>query len=185
MAGDTDNVRVWLNADVYVAPVGSTAPTDTTTALDAAFEAIGLLSEDGSAEGREEETADHYAWGGILVRTTRSKHKRTLKVTALEDTPVVFDLANPGSTAITLGSGETTRTVKAPTSNPKALVLETVDGDVTTRRYVPNCEAFVTGEIEQSESSPTMVELTFHVYPDADGVLFYDITNDPQADTGS
>src|SRR5689334_13641230 len=105
MAGDTDNPRVWVNADVYVGDVGSTAPTDIDTAIDADFTALGLLSEDGMTESREDDKTDHYAWGGILVRTTRSKHKRTIKVIALEDNPVVFDLVNPGSEAESVGGG--------------------------------------------------------------------------------
>lgn len=100
MAGTTTNPRVWFNADVYVAPVGTAQPTDTTTALNAALKPLGLLSEDGMTETRGDTTDDKYAWGGILVRTTRSKHKRTFKVAALENNSTVFALVNPGSTSV-------------------------------------------------------------------------------------
>jgi hypothetical protein len=184
MAGDTENPRVWVNADVLVADVDTTAPDDTTTAWPAGWESVGLLSEDGMVESRSEDVTDHYAWGGILVRTTRSKHKRTIKVTALEDNPVVFDLVNPGSESET--SGEvTTRTVKIPTPDPRAFGFETIDGDITRRRVVPRGEITAVGDVTASDSEMQMFELTIDCYPDADGVIFIDITDDPQAAAGS
>lgn len=179
--GDTENPRIWVNADVYVAPVGTAGPTDIATGLNAAFEALGLLSEDGMTEGREQEQTDHYAHGGILVRTTKSKHKRTMVVTALEDNPVVFKLANPGSTAASVG-GVTTRTVKIPNQpDPRAFVLELVDGDVTRRRHIPRGEVTEVGEVTIADDEMEMHELTITIYPDANDVLYYDITDDPQA----
>jgi hypothetical protein len=186
MAGDTANPRIWVNADVYVGPTTAPAPTDIDTALNAAFDAVGLLSEDGMTESREQEETDHYAYGGILVRTTRSKHKRMIMITALEDNPVVFDLVNPGSEVATSG-GVTTRTVVVPSApNPKSFVLELVDGAVTKRRYIPTAEVTSVGDVSISDNEMATYELTVTIYPDADGILYYDITDDPQAEeTGS
>lgn len=186
MAGDVANPRIWVNADVYVAPVGTTAPTDVTTAWAAAWDALGLLSEDGMTETREEESTDHYAWGGILVRTTRSKHKRTFTVTALEDNPTVWGLVNPGSTATTSAgptppAGVTTRQVYVPGPDPRAFGLELVDGDITKRRVIPRGEVVAVGDVTISDNEMAMYELTINVYPDGAGVLYIDITDDPQA----
>lgn len=185
MSGDTENPRIWVNADAFVAPVGTVAPTNIVGAWDAAWEVLGLLSDDGMTESRNEDVTDHYAWGGVLVRTTRSKHKRTIKITALEDNPVVFGIVNPGSEAATVG-GVTTRTVKVPSADPRAFGLELVDGDITRRRIIPRGEVVTIGDIASSEAGMSMYELTINIYPDADGVLFLDITDDPQAiETGS
>jgi hypothetical protein len=181
MAGDTDNPRLWEGADFYAAPVGTTAPTDVETALATAWEAVGLLSEDGASESRDQDKNDHYAWGGKLVRTTRSKHKRTIKVTCLEDNLVVFGLVNPGSTASTTG-GVTTRTIKIPKSDPRAFLLELRDGDITKRRVIPKGEVDEIGEVTLSDSELQAYELTITIYPSADDVLYLDITDDPQAE---
>lgn len=180
MAGDTANPRVWLGADCYVAPVGTTAPTDTTTAWAAPWAPLGLLSEDGATESRNEDVKDHFAWGGILIRTTRSKHKRTIKVTALEDNLAVFGVVNPGSTAAT-ALGITTRTVKVPTADPRAFALELRDGAITTRRSIARGEVVEVGDVSLSDADMTAYELTINVYPSSDGVLYTDITDDPQA----
>ncbi len=186
MAGDTANARVWLMGDVYVAPTDAVAPTDVASALDSDFEALGLLSaDDGLTESREETITDHHAWGGILVRTTRSKHMRTFTVTALEDNAVLFDLLNPGSEVSTDGD-TTTRTVKTPTTARKSFVIETHDGDITRRRYIPTGEAFPDGDVQANEEGIETRGVLIKVYPDSDGVLFHDITDDPQAaDDGS
>lgn len=182
MAGSTANPRIWLLGDVYFATVGSTAPTDTTTALAAAWKALGLLSDDGLTESREEDSEDKYAWGSILYRTIRSKHKRTFKVTVLEDNKDLFTLVNPGSSAVTATS-ITTRTVKVPTSNPQAFVFQVQDGTIIKRILVPRGEVTEVGDVVYSEGDPAAKELTITVYPDSSQVLYKEITDDPQAVT--
>lgn len=181
MAGDVANPRIWAGADVYVAPVGSTAPTNVATAWAAAWDALGLLDgEAGMTESRSEDQVDHFAWGGVLVRTTRSKHKRTITVTALEDNLIVFGLVQPGSTAAT-ATGITTRTVKVPTTDPRAFGIELVDGTIIKRRVIPRGEIVAVNDISLNDADMAVFELTINIYPDAAGVLYIDITNDPQA----
>ena len=180
MAGDTNNPRIWLGADVYVAPVGSTAPVDVSTAWAAAWVALGLLSEDGMTETRNDDVTDHHAWGNILVRTVRSKHKRTFQVTALEDNKTVWAVANPGSTATSV-SPLTTRTVKVPTTDPRAFGFELRDGGITKRIAVPRGEILEIGATVYNESDIAMKELTVTVYPSAAGVLYTELLNDLSA----
>jgi len=183
MSGDVANPRIWENADVYVAPLATAAPTDTTTPLTSAWltGALGLLSEDDNlVEHRDEDSTDHYAYGNILVRTQRSKHKRTFTVTALEDNPVVWGVVNPGSTA-TSATGTTTRVTKVPSANPKAWLIQTKDGGVTQRRIIKRGEVTAVDDVTFSDSDMTGYALTITVYPDANGVLYTDITDNPAA----
>lgn len=182
MAGSVSNPRIWLAADCYRAVLGSTAPTDTTTALAAAWKAFGLLSSDGATESRNQDSNDFYAWGNILVRNVRSKHKRQIKVTALEDNLVVWGLVNPGSSAVTATS-ITTRTVKVPTSDIAAYLLQTSDGSIIRRRVMPRGEVVEVGDVTFKDSDMQGFELTIDIYPDSAGILYYDITDDPQAVT--
>lgn len=179
MAGDPANPRIWVGADIYVAPVGTTAPTDIATAWSATWKALGLLSEDGMTEGRNQDANDFYSWGGGLVRTTRNKHKRTFKVTALEDNPIVFGLVNPGSSASTT-TGITTRVIKVPTPDPRAFGFQMVDGSITRRLVVPRGEIVEVGEVKLSDADMTMYELTINVYAASDGTFYKSIDNDPQ-----
>lgn len=192
MAGDTANPRIWTNADVYTAEPESTIPANTTAAWAAAWDDLGLLGEDGMTESRDQDVADHYAWGGVLVRTTRSKHKRTFTVVALEDNPVVFALVNPGSLVETAG-GVTTRTIIVPEPDPRMFGFELRDGDITKRLVVPRGEIVEVGDVTYSDDELVQRELTINVYPTVDEVLFgttdsvlyVEITDDPQAAAGS
>ena len=175
MAGDATNAALWTGADVYIAPVGSTEPVDGITALDAAYEAVGLLDgESGFAESREEESSDFYAWGGVLVKRTKSKHKRTVKFTALEDNDVVFALVNPGSTRAVV-TGLTTSAVKVPESAEFAIVFEVEDGVNVKRRSCLGAEVQEIGEVVESESGLTVYEITVVLYPESDGTLYTDL----------
>jgi hypothetical protein len=180
MAGSISNPRVWLNADVYVAPVGTTAPTDTTAAFSATWKALGLLSEDGLTEGNANTTNTFFAWGGILIRNVKSKHVRTFKVMALEDNATLFTLINPGSSE-TLSAGVMTRTVKVPAVNPQAFALEFKDGSITKRILIPRGEITDVGDTKYSDTAIASHELTITVYPTAAGVLFSELTDDPAA----
>lgn len=180
MSGDTTNAHSWDSADVYVAATGSTGPTDLTTALDAAFDAVGLVDGDeGFTEGREEDRTDHYAWGGILIKTTRAHHKRTVRFVALEDNVVTFGLLNPGSTTATL-TGTDTRTVKTPVSDKRSWVFELSEsGSVKKRRHIPSAEVTDVADITDSEGNVVAYDMTLSVYPASDGTLWKDIVPTP------
>ncbi len=178
MSGDTANAALWTNADVYKADLGAVEPTDVLTAWDAAWEAAGLLDgEEGFTESRDEDSSEFYAWGGILVKKTKSKHKRTIKFVAMEDNPVVFDLVNPGSTRGTPDvSGNTVSTIKVPTVDEFAIGFEVRDGDKIKRRIVKRAMVEEIGEIKESENEPTVYEITVVLFPEADGTLYTEIS---------
>jgi hypothetical protein len=181
MAGDVANPRIWENADVYVGPLGTTPPATPTATPNVAYKPLGLLSEDDNlVEHRDEDSTDHYAYGNILVRTQRSKHKRTFTVTALEDNPTVWGLVNPGSTA-TSTTGVTTRVTKVPSANPQAFLVKLRDGGVTLVRAIARGEVTAVDDVTFSDSDMTGYALTITVYPDSAGVLYTDITDNPAA----
>lgn len=66
-----------IGGAIYVAPAGTTLPTDTTTTLAAAFKSLGYCSEDGLTNSNETESSDIKAWGGDVVLSQMSS-KRTL-----------------------------------------------------------------------------------------------------------
>lgn len=177
MAGDPTRAALWQNADVYInTTLPATGPTDVTTAWPSGWEAVGLLDGDeGFTESRENESSEFYAWGGILVKKTKSKHKRSIKFVALEDNPVVFALINPGSTRTT-AAGVTTANVKVPGNVDFAIGFEVNDGPKRKRRVVKRATVEEVGEIKESESALTAYEITVVLYPEADGTLYTDIS---------
>lgn len=166
MAGDTANASLWADADVYIAlDEGAANPSTVDNDFDGDWELVGLLDgEAGFTESREEEKSDHYAWGGILVRTSRRNFKLTRKFIALESNPAVRALVYPGSTA---------GTIRVPTRNRFKIAFETREGDVV-RRLISSLYAEVdeVGDIVESEADLTKREITVVIYPTASGDLF-------------
>jgi hypothetical protein len=62
MSLETSEVRAGITGELYAAPVGTALPTDTSTALNAAFKGLGYFSEDGVTETFEKDTEDITAW---------------------------------------------------------------------------------------------------------------------------
>lgn len=166
MSGNTENARLWADADVYIGEDLTAAnPADVSTAFGATWGLVGLLNgEDGFTEAREEETSDHYGWGGILIRTARRNFKLTKKFSALEDNAITRALLWPGSAA-----GQ----IIVPRPIPVKLAFETRDGD-KIRRLITKRYAVITvdGDVTENESDLTKYELLATIYPDATGVLF-------------
>lgn len=186
-AGDTSNVRIWTGAEVYVGDTDTPAPTDTTTALNAGFEPLGLLDQD-DAIGEEfsSDDTEHYAYGSVLVRKTSIKAKTTLSMTALENSDLVYQLAFPGSDSETAG-GVTTRTNRPKNLGLaiKSFVLEKTDGDVVSRLYIPRGQVTIAGSRTTSDNemygTPLLVDLLGST--DEDGSYFsIEITDDPAAE---
>lgn len=187
MAGNPDNTSLWTNADVYISfTPGAEGPADLTTEWGSEWDLAGLLDgEEGFTQAREEESSEHYAWGGILHKRTKSKHKRTFRFVALEDNEVTFRLVNPGSERIAEG-GTRVATVKIPTTERIAVGFELRDGDKVKRRWAKAAEVTTVAEIKDSESEPTVYDVTVLVFPEPDGTLYHEIDTDPDyvADDG-
>ena len=188
MAGTTENVRIWTGADVYVADEGTALPTDIDTALNAAFEPVGLISQDDaiSVELSSDDT-DHYAYGSVYVRKTSIKSKTTLNFTALENSDLVYQIAYPGSESEAAG-GITTRTYRPKNLGlaVKAMVIEMTDGTVTTRRCIPRAQVTVAGTTSISDNEmagiPMVVEMLGATDGGGDTYFSIEITDDEGAD---
>lgn len=171
MAGDPTNAALWAEADVFVAPVGSTLPTDVDAPFPAAWTPVGLLSgEDGFVTSREQDSSDHYAWGGLIVRRGRGPFKLTKTFTVLEDNPTTRSLIWPGSPA-----GE----IVVPRPVPVLLGFETREGAKVHRLITAlYAEVDVAGDVTENESDLTSVELAATIFPTGEGVLFVEQTAD-------
>jgi len=180
MAGNAKNTALWTGADVYIAPEGTAGPTDVATAWGADWDLVGLLDGDeGFTETRDEETGEHYAWGGLLIKKTKSQHKRTFKFVALEDNAVTFGLVNPGSTR-TAENGVITSSVVVPVAGHRfAIGFELRDGSKVKRRYGISAEVEEVGDITENETDPVVFEITVVLFPDEDGVLYHTVETDP------
>lgn len=166
---------------IYRAPLGTTLPTDATTALDAAFKNLGYAGEDGLTNNNSPETDKKKAWGGDTVLVTQSAKPDTLKFVLIEATNIEVLKAIYGDDNVT-GDLATGITVKANATLQKecAWVFETVLRDGNLKRIVvPQAAVSEVGEIAYKDDDPIMYETTIEAMPDASGNTHYEYIVEP------
>lgn len=173
MSGDPTNARLWADADVYVAfDTEAPNPSDASDPFGEEWDLIGLLDgEEGFVESREEEVNDHFAWGGILMRTSRRNFKLMKSFTAFEHNDTTRRLRWPGS-----DPGE----IKVPRPERIKIAFETREGG-RVHRLISAFEAEVVpdGDFTENESDPASLAFASTIFPDADGVLFVEQETEP------
>jgi hypothetical protein len=167
MARSADSVWVGADGRAYVAPTGTTAPTNATAALSATYKEIGWISEDGIVEGVSEDYNEIKGWDGSVVRKVRTSSDRTLKFTALETNATVLDLFYAGSTVAADGKKIT---IGSSSSAKKMFVFDVLDGDSICRIVVANGEVTERGDVTHANGEGTAYEFTITAYPDSNGV---------------
>ncbi len=168
MGGTPTNAKLWTDADVYLADDLSTPnPATITDPFGAGWKLIGLLDgDDGMPESRDEDTDDKFAWGGLLIRTSRSHFKLTKKFSALEDNPSTRSLLWPGSTD---------SQIIVPVPARRKIAFEVRDpGTGTIRRLISRNHVIVEldGDLDENETDLTKYTFAASVYPDVNKVLF-------------
>lgn len=166
MAGDPTKANLWTDADVYVAfDLSTPNPTDAETAFGVGWDLVGLLDGDeGFPESRDEDTDDKFAWGGILVRTSRQHFKLTKSFTCLEDNATTRRLIWPGSTATK---------IKVPRPERVKIGFETREGG-KVRRLITSlyAECSLDGDHGENETDLESATIAATIFPDSSGFLF-------------
>lgn len=174
-----EEVRVGITGAFYSRPRGSEdpAPTDASTPLDASFTGHGYLNEDGAVENHDDSTDTVVAWqNAVVVRSIRTESVATIAFTLLQTRGSTLELFHPGS-EVEANGAEWMMHVKPPTGDPRAFVLDAVDGGVLTRIYVGNGELTERGEVPYANSDPTQYPMTLTCYPDDNGDLMVKYSN--------
>lgn len=170
MALNSDNVLVALTGAAMWAPLGSTMPTDTSTAWDAAFIDLGYLSEDGVTETPEDETTDIVAWqNGATVRSLITSSTLTFGFTMIETTAAGLALYH-GSTVTGTGTGPATVELAGPPAGRFALGLDVIDGDRDIRIVIPAASVVERGEITYQSAEAIGYPVTIRANAGVGGV---------------
>jgi hypothetical protein len=166
VAGDPLKANLWTDADVYISTnLSATLPADADTPFGVDWDLVGLLDgDDGFPESRDEDTDDKYAWGGMLVKTSRNHFKLTKSFTALEDNDTTFALLWPGSTPTK---------IKIPRPARVLVAFETREGE-KVRRLITSQYAEISLDGDHGENETDLESATFvaTIFPTSDGDLF-------------
>lgn len=170
-----------VTGGILAAPKGTALPTDTTTALNAAFKAFGYAGEGGlEPTGEGASKKDIIAWGGdVVASVTESKAIRKFKFTLIEvfnAETAKFVFGDGNVTVTPAGGGSGTRLAiedRGEEPADAALVFDMKYGGKRMRIVVPNGSVTVLSELAYVDSDVTGYECEVTCLPDEDGVRTY------------
>lgn len=178
------------SGQVYIAAVGSTAPTSEVSSLSAStWFGLGYHTEDGVSVNQSPEVVRHKAW------QTRADVRRTRESDTFQVT-FALEQWNEQSVPLAFGGG----TVSEPSSekfkyvpptagaaeNEKALVCDVVDGSTTLRFYIPKGTVVEGVESQFTRSTMGVLPITFEAMEPDDGTPQWTLfTNSAGFKTGS
>lgn len=170
MSNTTTNVSLGkpkIGGAVFNAPLGSTLPTDATTALAEAFNCLGYVSEDGLTNSNSPETDQIKAWGGDTVLVTQNEKQDTFQFKLLEvlDLNVLKAVYGSSNVSGSLSSGITVR-ANATEVKASAWVFELVlTNNAVKRIVIPNAKISEIGDIVYKDDEAIGYEITLNALP--------------------
>jgi hypothetical protein len=162
---------------VWMAPTGSTAPTDATTALAAAWKNMGGITEAGVTIKQATSTTKKKFYGSPAVqRTLVTDQEYTVDVVWGEVNARTMEVTyrkalNSITPAVTTGAFSTTAGTYV--RQLYAAVVDMVDGTNHIRYYFPSVEVTSQGDIKIANSETLEFSITLSAYPDTSGNAFY------------
>jgi hypothetical protein len=179
MANTVSNVTAGkpkVGGAIYMAPIGSTIPTDAETALDAAFACLGYVSEDGVTNSNSPSTENIRAWGGDNVLNLTTERPDTFQFTLIETLNVDVLKLVYGADNVT-GTLATGITVKANNNEQDEFIL-VIDmiarGGALKRVVIPDASVSEVGDITYTDDEAVGYETTVSAMPDASGNTHYE-----------
>jgi hypothetical protein len=161
---------------IWVAPKGSTLPTDTATTLDAAFKCLGYCSDDGLTNSTDLESETIKAWGGDTVLTIQTSKEDRFGFTLIEvlNEDVLKFVYGSTNVSGTLSTGLTVTANNADVEEV-AIVIDMIMRDNTAKRIViPDCKISEFGDVVYSDSEAVGYETTVTCMPDSSGNTHYE-----------
>lgn len=188
MANSKNNVIVGkplATGGVLAGPVGTAAPTDSTTALNVAYKALGYLTDSGVVKSEKRNTGVVTAWGGDSIALTTKGYEVTVKLGLAE-------LINSDAETIVYGASHVTATSATSTkgnllvvkgtsdlSPHSAMVVEIFnDGGKRLRLYFPDVVVMDIGDTSYTDDKVSALDLTLQAFPDANGNYFIQFSDD-------
>lgn len=184
---NADAVVIGGTAAIWVAPSGTTVPTEFDDALDAAFGSVGYTTEDGVKFNDEKTIGAVRAHQSFYpIRRFIENRDATLEFTMLEWDRRTVELAFGGGTWTTPSPGSFKYTPPDPeTVDERTMVVDIEDGTTVHRIVVPSGLVVSNTESTFLRTGPSLLPITFGVIGEDASAPWVYLTNSDAAGVGS
>jgi hypothetical protein len=177
---------------LFVAPLETTAPTDASTALNASFNGLGFIGEEGFTETIERTTEDKKSFGGLTVKTLQTDFNVTYQFTMLDSLSgdvlkAVFGEENVTITPANASHGVQITVKKNANRRKKySWVIDTQDSEFGARyrTYIPIGQIVTQEPVVIVHTDTIFYTVELKAFADASGQFAYTLTDNGQK-TGS
>jgi hypothetical protein len=176
MAQDLSAIVVGQTGKIYTAPIGTTAPTDVTTAWGTGWVDLATISEDGLTMAFNEDTSDIKQWGGGVVRKLITSSETTFAFACLESSKQVMEAFYKSTIDDLTAALEIKGGVKAEA----AWGFDVLDGATHLRIVVERGEISERGDVVFKADQAAQMEFTVTAYQDENlvsAIMYSDIAN--------
>lgn len=155
---------------VFVAPLGTTVPTNATDALDSAFLPMGYISDDGLVNSVSTDVETVNAWGGDKVLVGQTTFGETFTVNLLETSVNALKTYYGEDNVTVVGDDITVQQNSTPLPGVVVVFELVLTGGRVKRIVVPNGQiADRSGDITYTDGDAIAYPAVFEALPDASG----------------
>lgn len=162
---------------IFRADLGTTLPTDTTTAISSTdFASLGYLGEDGITNSNTPTSEDVKAWGGDTVLTTQTEKPDTFQMVFIEalNVDVLKAVYGDDNVSGTLSTGIVVK-ANASEQEEKVWVFDMVlKNNVAKRICIPKGKITEVGDVVYNDGEAVGYEVTISALPDESGNTHYE-----------
>lgn len=165
-----------IGGAVYMAPAGTSVPTDASTALATGFISLGYISEDGLQNSNGPESSEVKAWGGDVVIKEATGRNDEFNFTLLEvmDPNVLKLVYGEDNVSGTLATGIAVE-VGNHDLEQHAFVVEMIGkGGALHRICIPDAKVTAVGDVSYTDSNASGYAVTISADADTDGNTHYE-----------
>lgn len=167
MALDPDQIIVAPTGSVFVAPVGTAPPTDTTTAWPAAWKDLGYLSEDAVTGSYDSETVDIMAWQADAPVYTDLSVTQSLQFQLMQWNEETLTFVFGGGTWDDAGALANYEAPAKATYDPVALGIELIKGSAVYRFGYARVKVSELGDTNFKGDEAALLDVTVKVLDNA------------------
>lgn len=155
---------------VFVAPAGTSLPTDASTALASTYKTLGYITSDAVTRTVDRSVDNVYAWGGYLIAATLNEASCTVSFNCAEYLNEQAQALLYGEDNVTVTAAVTTEGSEAPrkmTISGKindlptecVLVIDVRGEDSVGRIIYPHFKVTELEDVQLAETEPTVVPI--------------------------